>query len=356
MTFYQELQLNQGGSKNLIRHSTDPKEKIRHMAVYVFKILLTLAFCMAFVISYSKIFGDENSIVGVVVLLCVMVFRYADFGFHAKHSISAMVMIFLILAFGPRLANSTGAAAGLLINGICIFVLMFLGCHNVVLANHSTLVLGYLLLYGYDVSGTLYVWRLAGIVLGAALTGIVYYRNHRKKQYKREMKSLFEEFRLDSTRTRWQMTVTLGVASALFIGEVLNIPRSMWIGIAAMSVIVPFQIDLKERVKGRIPGNIAGGILFLVICTVLPESAYSYIGIIGGIGVGFSATYRWQAVFNSLGAMAVAVTFLGIPGAVFFRIFNNVFGAVYGQIFRNLCDTVINRIMEAKNRKLCMES
>lgn len=44
---------------------------------------------------------------------------------------------------------------------------------------------------------------------------------------------------------------------------------------------------------------------------------YSLIGILGGIGVGLSATYGWQAVFNSWGAMSIAMTFLGVGGAIF---------------------------------------
>ena len=34
--------------------------------------------------------------------------------------------------------------------------------------------------------------------------------------------------------------------------------------------------------------NIVGGLLFIVLYTLLPESMYAYIGIIGGIGVGYS--------------------------------------------------------------------
>ena len=91
MTLYQELQLNQAGSKQLIRNTQDKKEKARHIAVYLFKILLTLAFCVAFVTVYTKVFGSDNSIVGVVVLLSVMTFRFADFGIHAPHALSSLI-------------------------------------------------------------------------------------------------------------------------------------------------------------------------------------------------------------------------------------------------------------------------
>ena len=72
MTFYQELQLNQAGSKALIKASKSKKEKYRHIAVYLFKILLTVAFCTAFVMAFGAVFGEDNNIVGVVMLLCVL--------------------------------------------------------------------------------------------------------------------------------------------------------------------------------------------------------------------------------------------------------------------------------------------
>ena len=37
MTFYQELQLSSTGSKQLIKNTTDPKEKRRHILIYNFK-------------------------------------------------------------------------------------------------------------------------------------------------------------------------------------------------------------------------------------------------------------------------------------------------------------------------------
>jgi len=86
MTFYQELQLNQAGSKSLLKNSKTMKEKLYHAFVYMVKIAVTMVFCFAFVTASSIILGKDNSIVGVVVLLCVMVFRNADLGIHTGHS------------------------------------------------------------------------------------------------------------------------------------------------------------------------------------------------------------------------------------------------------------------------------
>ena len=47
MTFYQELQLSSTGSKQLIKNTTDKKEKRRHILIYNFKVYLVMIFCVA---------------------------------------------------------------------------------------------------------------------------------------------------------------------------------------------------------------------------------------------------------------------------------------------------------------------
>ena len=110
-------------------------------------------------------------------------------------------------------------------------------------------------------------------------------------------------------------------------------PRAMWAGIAAMSTILPFMEDMHYRVRKRIVGNIAGVICFTVLYFLLPSSIYAYIGILGGIGVGFSAQYGWQAVFNTFGALAIAAETYGLQGAVSLRVIQNVFGVVFALAF-----------------------
>ncbi len=77
----------------------------------------------------------------------------------------------------------------------------------------------------------------------------------------------------------------------------------MWAGIACMSVCLPFSSDIIERAKKRGPYNIAGCLIFIVLYYALPAELHPYIGIIGGIGVGYSAGYAWQTVFNTFGAL-----------------------------------------------------
>ena len=119
MTFYQELQLNQAGSKNLLKKSETTKEKMYHILVYLIKIAVTMVFCFLFVTVFSILFGNENSIVGVVVLLCLMVFRNADLGIHTGQSTMLLAMFFVIMVVCPHLANQLSPVLGILLHWQC---------------------------------------------------------------------------------------------------------------------------------------------------------------------------------------------------------------------------------------------
>lgn len=348
MTLYQELQLSSVGSKQLIHSTTDKKEKRRHILIYNFKVYLVMAFCVALVTLYSKLTGNENSVVGVTVLLALLVLRQADFGIQTKHGLISIAGIFMILMVGPRLANILPVFGTFAVNIVCIFLLMILGCHNVIMYNHSTFVLGYLLLYGYDVSGESYRMRVVGLAVGMVVCMAVFYKNQKNRPYRRTFLDLFREFDIRSARNLWYIKLTFIVSSAMLIVTLLGLPRAMWAGIACMSVCLPFTQDCPPRAVDRGLFNIVGCALFIVLYLILPESMYSMIGIIGGIGVGYSAGYKWQTAFNTFGALAIASSLFGMPMAVALRVGINVISAVYTVILNKLTDYMhIKRCQEA---------
>ena len=340
MTFYQELQLSSTGSKQLIRNTAEPKEKHRHILIYNFKVYLVMAFCVAVVTLFTRLTGSDNSVVGVTVLLAVLVLRQADFGIRTPHGLLSIAGIFGILMAAPRIANMLSPLPAFAVNAVAILLLMTLGCHNVIMYNHSTFVLGYLLLLGYDVTGAAYIKRVEGLAVGMILCMFVFYKNQKNRPYRRTFPDLFREFDMTSARTRWYLKLTFIVSSAMLIMNLLGLPRAMWAGIACMSVCLPFTDDCVARSGKRWQFNIVGCLLFIVLYLVLPESMYPYIGMIGGIGVGYSAGYAWQTVFNTFGALSIAAGLFGMPAAVALRIGANVFGALYTVV----CNKVIDRI------------
>lgn len=356
MTFYQELQLNQAGSKDYIASFKTRKEKAKHIGIYFLKILLNIAFCTAFITLFSIIFGERNAIAGLAVLLSIMAFRFSDFGIRTSHAIFCVFVVFGILAVGPKIISVLPVGWAFCVNMIFIFLLLLLGSHNVIMFNHSTLVLSYLLLQGYNVSGHAFKMRLIGLFVGAVLTSVILYHNHRKIDYKRSLKNIFQEFSLSSTRSRWQLRLTFSVSTVLLIGSLLNVPKVYWMGIAAMSVTVPFRNDLVQRTKHRIIGSLAGSALFLAAYLLAPENLRSIFGIIGGIGMGLSVHYGWQTTFNAFSALSTAVNILGLKYAVMFRLFNNISSAVYTFLFDRIFEPFLIFINDIYINILCKKS
>ena len=352
MTFYQELQLSSTGSKNLIKTTTDPKERRRHILIYNFKVYLVMAFCFFTVTAFSAVFGSQNSVAGVVVLLALLVLRQADFGIRTTHGLLCIAGIFMILIIGPRFSNVVSPLPALLINLSCIFLLMLLGCHNVIMYNHSTFVLGYLLLLGYDVTGKAYQMRVISLLFGMCLCMAVFYKNQKNRPYHRTFFDLFHEFTLFSARNRWYIKLTFIVSGAIFIVSLLGLPRAMWAGIACMSVCLPFTADCRGRAGKRAMFNIVGCILFAVLYLILPESMYPYIGMIGGIGVGYSAGYAWQTAFNTFGALSIASGLFGMPAAVLLRIGANVFSSIYTMLANKLGDKLVQHMWVRKSAEI----
>ena len=87
----------------------------------------------------------------------------------------------------------------------------------------------------------------------------------------------------------------------------------------------------------------------MILYFVLPKSMYAYIGMIGGIGVGYSASYRWQTVFNTFGALSIAAGLFGLKGSVLLRIGANVLGAGYTV----LCAKTMDYLAEKTVKEVC---
>ena len=110
-----------------------------------------------------------------------------------------------------------------------------------------------------------------------------------------------------------------------------------------MSVFHPDKSQLQIRYKQRMLYMVLGCLMYMSIYFLIPQQFRGLIGLIGGVMIGFSGTYKWQTVFNSFGALSAATPILGVGGAIIFRILNNVFGALYSKGFDYIINFIDNK-------------
>lgn len=345
MSFYQAMQLGAVNLKPLIKNTEDKKLKQKYITALVLKNILCLLFCIVVVTSFSTIFGNENSVVGVVTALALLTFRFSNLDFDVKQSAFTLFGIFCIFMVGPYLASTSTPIVKFVINFISIMAIVILSCHNVILSNQLILVLSYLLLYGYQVDNiNVYINRVCALALGGIIVAGVFYIKQRKVKFENKFSDIIKDVNFSNDRTKWQLKLTLAVCSGLLIGDLLNLPRAMWIGFACMSIVQPYKERIDIRCKERVPFAIVGCIMYCILYFIFQKKSIALIGMLGGIMVGFSATYKWQTVFNTFGGLTSAVPILGLEVAIIFRIVNNVLGAIYGRLFSKIFDKVEEKI------------
>lgn len=345
MSFYEVMQLGTCNLKPLIKATEDDKLKKKYIIALIVKNFLCLLFCMIIVTFFNNVFGVDNSIVGVVTVIALMTFRFANLDFKTGQSAIAILGIFAIFIISPYVATIVHPVVGSIINFISMMAIVVLSCHNVVLSNQSTFILSYLLLYGYevnDVNG--YVNRVFALILGGIIVAGIFYYKHRKVNFENNFSDIIKDIDFSTPRTKWQLKLVLGITIAILMGELLNLPRVIWIGFACMSVLQPEKEKVEYRVKKRYPFVIIGCLIFAVIYLVLPQEYKGYAGILGGLMVGFSGTYAWQTSFNCFGALTAAVPVFGLGWAIVIRIGYNIIGVIYSKVYNKIFDEIDERI------------
>lgn len=350
MRFYDMMQRDPLSLKNMIREEENKKEKRKIKTAFVTKNILCIAFCMIVVIGFSVIFGSENSIVGVVSILGILVFRSVDLGVNKISGTINIAIMFVIYAFSPYISNTIHPALSFFVNIISIAILLILTCHNLLMSNQSTVILSYLLIQGYNVTPAQFPMRVKSVLFGGLIVCIIYFVKHRHKDYRRSTKDLFLEFHHLSFRGRWQIKVAVSLSIVMLCGRLLSLDRTMWLCIACLSVLHPDVDQMYSRLKTRPIFVIVGCILFIAGFYIFPPALFEQIGIVGGLMTGFSGTYQWQTVFNCFGGLSTAISVLGLPMAIFLRIVYNIIGSVFAVIFSKLFDTITNKITCKKQK------
>ena len=130
------------------------------------------------------------------------------------------------------------------------------------LGNASLYLFSYLFLYGNPVSGRSLALRGLEMLLGFALCAAVLYHNHRGRTPERPFRAVLRAFSLADEKCRWQLRVAVGISLAVLTGELLGLPRIMWVGFSCSSILTAYGSHPVRRAAGRVGGVLGGSLLF----------------------------------------------------------------------------------------------
>ena len=182
-------------------------------------------------------------------------------------------------------------------------------------------------------------------MVAAIFTALVYYHCHYQQTMKLNFKDILKDFFSPSKRTFWYLKISSAIALVIFLGEMLNFSRTLWIAFACMSIINIDHEQIIYKFKHRALFVVVGSIIFGILFTIVPKEYLGLAGILGGIMVGFSGSYHWQTVFNCFGALAITIDLFGFLNAIIIRIVANIAGSIFSFVYHHLFEKIIQLLI-----------
>lgn len=350
MKFYDLLQLNTKNLKEKIEEA--PKdEKKRFWTALIVKDILCVAFAIFFIVCMNMIFGEKNSSFAVVIFCILLGIRFVDFDYKLSTSIINLFVCLTLIILGPFFNNILNPLLSFIVNFVFLMIILIMTCEKPAYGNSSLYVFGYILLFGSPVTGHDMTLRVLEMVAGFALCAWVLYKKNKHKTYDKGFRDVLKNFSLKEKKCIWQIKLALGISLGIFVGDLLQIERIMWMGIAIMSVLTPYHDTPHERIKDRVIGVIIGSVTFLAVYTIIPSSYLSLIGPISGLCLGLCASYKWSSILNCFGALLLASSIYGGVDATFIRIENNVLGCLFALIFYYVFEKILQSDIYQKHIK-----
>lgn len=307
-------------------------EKLRRIGKEILKKLPVFLFCVFFINGYNSLCGKDNSIVGVVLLMGMLILVGTNLGYDAKQAATCIMVLFVLLAFAPKL-SLINPVLGVAINLISLSLIMLFSGHDLSQSGYLPFTMGYIMLQGYDVTGTSFDKRCMSLLVGGVVIAILYYVIHKKNRQKRAIKDLLKENSVHSTRTQWYIRLVSTLVIVMLVGEVVGFPKTMWISLTILSLSTPLEAEYKSRMFRRVPATIIGSVVvFTMFEAFVPTEHQMMIILLAGFLSMFITSYFIKTIYNSFSALITAVLLFPANQAVGLRVVANLIGSAVAMV------------------------
>ncbi len=352
--YYNLLKLNPDMILDRLKSSDTFGQKFYYGFVFVTRAILIVCFCVLFVSVLTYFFGEENSAMAVVLVVMVLTFRFVHFRYRISDTLINLAIMLLIYTFAPALSLIAPAWAIPFIHIISMFIVLSVACQKPEMGLGGLIGFSYCYLVGNAVTGEALIERAEMALVGFIICGAIMFYEHRKKDKDVKFRHLFFSFSFKNPVSLWQIRMALGVGIILAFGQILDIPRFMWLGFACQTMLARYPLSKSTHVRfiERITGVVVGSLFFMLMGMTFPNISMEIVGLLSGVILGFFSKYTWETIVICFGALSVAAPIYGVMGASLLRIINNVCGAVFGLLFSQFFDWLaVKRLLPQEEKK-----
>lgn len=347
-TFYQLLQMDARGLWAAIHAAPASHDKARLGFAMALRSILLVAFAILFIGVLTQLFGQNNT--GLVVAgFCILLgIKHVPYGFHAADSVIALGLVIGAMILSGTITLVGNSLLSLITNFILVTLILVFVANDPPMGNAGLYIFGYLFVSQTPVTGADLTSRcILGLIIWIMCSAVLVHKHHSKFSDIR-LRDLIEDFSLKNPTSIWQLRLAVGVACVLLIGDLLGIPRGVWLGYACMSVLLPYGEKKGSSLKRaglRLSGVVIGSTLFYLFSWFVPTEYRFLFGPLAGICIGFSNKYIVDSALNCFGALLLAESVYGMGGSAILRIWDNLLGVVFAVIFTALFSYLADRTL-----------
>lgn len=347
-TFYQLLQMDARGLWAAIHAAPASRDKARLGFAMALRSILLVAFAILFIGVLTQLFGQDNT--GLVVAgFCILLgIKHVPYGFHAADSVIALGLVIGAMILSGTITLVDNSLLSLITNFILVTLILVFVANDPPMGNAGLYIFGYLFVSQTPVTGADLTSRcILGLIIWIICSAVLVHKHHSKFSDIR-LRDLIEDFSLKNPTSIWQLRLAVGVACVLLIGDLLGVPRGVWLGYACMSVLLPYGEEKGSSLKRaglRLSGVVIGSTLFYLFSWFVPTEYRFLFGPLAGICIGFSNKYIVDSALNCFGALLLAESVYGMGGSAILRIWDNLLGVVFAVVFTALFSYLADRTL-----------
>ncbi|MGL4546879.1 FUSC family protein [Eubacterium aggregans] len=304
------------------------KKSWKDYAKVVMTKLPVFIFCVIFISGYSHFFGQENSIVGVILLMGLLMLMKADFWYSSAVS-GGLIAITFIGIGGLALLAGAGLWWGLLCHIIAMVWMLAFVRYDVSHSLYLHFFMGYVMFVGYPVSGHSAELRMLSLIIIGTAIGLIHFVLNRSQGFRHPFREMWAPFSLKEGQARWATTLGVTLVLTLFLGEFMGLSKTMWMALSVVSLLTPLEDEVHKRQWLRVPATLLGCLLFFTLFRYLiPESYQSTVVLMAGFMSMFINSYFIKTIYNSFSALVTATLIMLTESAIWLRILENIIGSI----------------------------
>lgn len=277
---------------------------------------------LLFVKGFELIFGSNNSLVGVTIIISILVLMQEDLTKNLSSNLIKLLFMNLISGVFSNIATNN-MYLGLVLN---FSILLLIGYYLTSKLNKVIVVpfgLQYLFMLYTPVEGSDFTKRLVGLATGAILimlVQLVIYKGSKNNKVEdseienninnenkeeNEYVRVFNKVNIHHVRGAYAIRIALLTAIAVFIVDFFNLAQGRWIVYTIFSLTELYSEHCRVRSKQRLQGTVIGIIIIMLLFIAIKDNTIrGLIVLLGGYLDTYTTNYRDKIICVTMSVVA----------------------------------------------------